>query len=108
MELLSSGITSSLDQLYLITMNDGTQYVVDEVYSGSEYNFYSNAKVDSAEWMTHMLWYRHGTTNEVEWEQAECRIFGIHGDKVASMTPLEPYVNDIPLVDLPIGLYVPV
>lgn len=37
MELLSPGVNSDIDTLYLFKHKDGTEYIVDEIYTASRH-----------------------------------------------------------------------
>ena len=75
MDLLSPGLNSSLDTLYLLKHRDGTEYIVDEIYTASEFEHFSGGlRFDGTQnrYVVHLLWYRHGSPLGEEWIDAEC------------------------------------
>jgi hypothetical protein len=106
MELLSPGINSSLDTLYLLKHKDGTEYIVDEIYTASEFEFFAhNLRFDGTQdrYVVHLLWYRHGLRED--WVDAECRCTGFVGGDIVAVNLLTPTVGDPKLIDTPLGLH---
>lgn len=91
MNLLSEGINSSLDTLYLLKHRDGTEYIVDEIYTADEFEFYTGGfqlKETTDRYIVHLLWYRHAT--EPEWVDAECRCTGFIEGEILAINALIP------------------
>jgi hypothetical protein len=106
MELLSPGINSSLDTLYLLKHKDGTEYIVDEIYTATEFEFFTHDCLFNNthdRYVVHLLWYRHST--EPEWVDAECRCTGFVGDDIVAVNILTPTGPDPKIIDTPLGLH---
>lgn len=106
MKLLSEGINSSLDTLYLLKHRDGTEYIVDEIYTADEFEFYTGGfqlKETTDRYIVHLLWYRHAT--EPEWVDAECRCTGFVGDEILAVNALIPIGGDPKVINTPLGLH---
>lgn len=106
MELLSPGINSDIDTLYLFMHKDGTEYIVDEIYTASEFEFYTHdLRFNNTQdrYVVHLLWYRHAT--EPEWIDAECRCIGFVGKDIVAVNALVPIGGDTKVVNTPRGLH---
>jgi hypothetical protein len=106
MELLSPGINSDIDTLYLLKHRDGTEYIVDEIYTASEFEFFAHkVRFDGTQdrYVAHLLWYRHGTLDE--WVDAECRCTGFVGADIVAVNTLVPIGGDTKVVNTPRGLH---
>lgn len=111
MELLSPGINSDIDTLYLFKHKDGTEYIVDEIYTASEFEFYTHdLRFNNTQdrYVVHLLWYRHATEKSFvrpEWIDAECRCIGFVGKDIVAVNALVPIGGDTKVVNTPRGLH---
>ena len=108
MDLLSPGLNSSLDTLYLLKHRDGTEYIVDEIYTASEFEHFSGGlRFDGTQnrYVVHLLWYRHGSPLGEEWIDAECRCTGFVGNDIVAVHALVPIGGDTKVINTPLGLH---